>query len=109
MGQKQGGRVGDFLQPLRHHREHADLVRAAKAVLDRAQDAVLVAALPLERQHGIDHMFQHARPGDAAILGHMADQHERTVALLGEADQFLRRCPHLADRAGRTLDQVDGK
>ena len=91
VGQEQRAGVADFAQPLLRHREHADFVSAAKAVFVRAQDAILVAALALKRQHGIDHMFQHARASDAAILGDMADKHQRRAAFLGKTDQFLRR------------------
>ena len=99
-------RVGDFRQPRPFHREHADLVGPAEAVLERAQDAILVAALALEAEHRVDHMLEHARPGDRAVLGDVADQHHRGAALLGEADQLLRRGADLADRPRRALDQV---
>src|SRR3546814_10735258 len=61
IGQEQARRVADLAQPFFTHREHPDLVGAAEAVLHRAQDAILVAALAFERQHGVDHMFEHAR------------------------------------------------
>jgi hypothetical protein len=93
-------------RPAFGHGEHADLVRAAEPVLGGAQDAILMAALAFEAQHGIDHMFEHARARDGAILGDVTDQDERATALLGETDQLLRRCPHLADGAGCALDQV---
>ncbi len=65
-----------------------------------------MAALAFECQHGIDHMFEHARAGKAAVLGDMAHQYQRGAAFLGETDQLLRRCPHLADCARRAVDQV---
>ena len=97
---------GTSRKPRPFHREHADLVGAAEAVLHRAEDAILVAALALEAQHRVDHMLEHARAGDVAVLGDMADEHHRGPVLLGEADQLLRRGADLADRAGRALDQV---
>ena len=39
VAEKQLGRVGNLLQPARHHLEHADLVGRPEAVLDGAQDA----------------------------------------------------------------------
>jgi hypothetical protein len=48
------------------HLEDADLVGGAEAVLHRAQDAELVAALALEIQRRIDHVLQHAGAGDRA-------------------------------------------
>ena len=65
-----------------------------------------MTALALETEHRIDHMFEHAWPGDAAILGHMADHHQRRALLLGEADQLLCTRPHLTDGARRALDEV---
>ena len=61
LGEKQLGRVGDFAQAAAGHLEHADLVGRAEAVLDRAQDAELVRALALEREHRVDHVLDHAR------------------------------------------------
>src|SRR3546814_2375339 len=89
IGQEQARRVGNLAQPLFAHREHADLVGAAKAVLHGAQDAILVAALALERQHGIDHMFQNARARDRPVLGHMADEH-RSEEHTSELQSLMR-------------------
>ena len=98
--------VGHFRQPLPFHREHADLVGAAEAVLHRPQDAVLMAALAFEAQHRVDHMLEHARAGDRPVFGDMADQDHRRSMLLGEAHQLLRRGADLADGSGCALDQV---
>ena len=93
-------------QPRPGHLEHADLVGRPEAVLDRAQDAELVAAFAFEIKHAIDHMLDDARPGDLAILGHMADEDHRSAALFGEADQFMRGGADLSDRTGCCLDHV---
>ena len=100
LGEEQGGRVGDLVQAAVGHLEHADLVGRAEAVLDRAQDAELVAALALEIEHGVDHVLEHARAGDQAFLGDVADQHDREAAPLGEADQLGRAAAHLATVPG---------
>jgi hypothetical protein len=73
--QEQLGRVGHLAQALAGHLEHADLVGGAEAVLDRAQDAEVVAAFALEIEHGIDHVLDDAGAGDLAVLGDVADQH----------------------------------
>ena len=104
--EKQARRVGDFVETLRFHREDADLVGAAEAVLDGAQDAVLVRAFALEAEHGVDHMFEDARPRDIAVLGDVTDQHQRGAAFLGEADEFVGAGANLADCAGGALDHV---
>jgi hypothetical protein len=77
-----------------------------EAVLDRAQDAELVRAFALEGEHRIDHVLDHARTGDLAVLGDMADQDHGRARALGEADQRLRARAHLRHRAGRGLDRV---
>jgi hypothetical protein len=73
-----------FGQPGAGHLEDADLVGRAEAVLDRAQDAELVAALALEIEHGIDHVFDHAGAGDLAVLRDMADQDDGDAARLAK-------------------------
>ena len=60
-------------------------------------------------------MLDHARAGDLAVLGDMADQDHAGAGELGEADQRLRRAAHLGHRAGRRfggfgphgLDRID--
>ena len=36
-----------------------------------------MVALALERQHGVDDVLEHARPGERAVLGDVADEHDR--------------------------------
>ena len=91
LGQEQLGRVGDLAQARAGHLEHADLVGRAEAVLHRAQDAELVRAFALERQHRVDHVLDHAGAGDLAVLGDVADQDDGGAGFLGEADERLRR------------------
>ena len=65
--QEQRRGVRHLGQPRAGHLEDADLVGRAEAVLHRAQDAELVAALALEVEHGVDHVLDHARAGDLAL------------------------------------------
>ena len=88
------------------HFEDADLVSRAEAILHGAQDAKLVSALTLEIEDGIDHVLDHARTGNIALLGDVPDEHQRGAGFLGPASQFLRAGPDLADRAGRGLKTV---
>ena len=107
LGEEQRRRVRHRHQAALGHLEHADLVGRAEAVLDRAQDAELVAAVALEVEHRVDHVLEHAGPGDLAVLGDVADQEQGRAAALGEADQLVRAAAQLGDRAGRRLDAVD--
>ncbi len=74
-------------EPRLAHREHADLVGGAEAVLHGAHHAVAAAAVALEIQHGVDHVLQHARAGDHAFLGHVTDEQHRRSGSLGETHQ----------------------
>ena len=67
-------------RPLSRHLEHADLVGRAEAVLDRAQDAEMMAAFALEIEHGVDHVLDDARAGDLAVLGDVADEDDGRAA-----------------------------
>jgi hypothetical protein len=63
--QEQQRGIAHFGQAMAFHGKHANLIDRAKAVLQIAQDAVLMTAFSLEGHHHIDHMLQHAR---AAML-----------------------------------------
>ena len=59
-------------------------------------------------------MFQHARPGDVALFGHMPHQEHRHPAAFGQLAQAVGALPHLGDAPGgggqllhvRRLDRV---
>ena len=106
-GKEQGRGVGDLGKPPARHLEDADLVRRAEAVLDRAQDAELVAALALEVEDRVDHVLDHAGAGDLAVLGDVSHQIDADPAPLGEGGELVRRRAHLRDRAGRAVDGVE--
>jgi hypothetical protein len=69
----------------------------------------------LEIEHGIHDVFEHARPGQRALLGHVADQDDRDAGLFGQAGELRCAFAHLRDRPGRRtellrpqgLDRVD--
>ena len=63
-------------------------------------------AVAFEREHRVDHVLDHARAGDLAVLGDMADQHDAGAGLLRKADERLRGGAHLRDRAGRGFHHV---
>ena len=104
--EKQRRGVGHLGEPLARHLEHADLVGGAEAVLHRTQDAEMMRAVTLEGGHGIDHVLDHARPGDLPVLGDMAHENHRRAAGLGVADQMLGARTHLRDRARRRFHRI---
>ena len=93
--------MSHLLQSRIRHGEHAQFVHRAEAVLHRPQHPIAPPGVALEGQHGIHHVLQHPRPGQRAVLGDMADEHDDDAALLGEAHQLRRRFAHLAHGAGR--------
>jgi hypothetical protein len=99
-GQEDRARVGHALQPAFGHREHADLVDRAEAVLDGAHQAEAAVRVALEIQHRVDDVLQHARPGQRAFLGDVADQHDAGAAGLGRAREVRGAFAHLRHRAG---------
>ena len=62
--------------------------------------------IAFEVQYGIDHVLQHPRSGQAALLGDMADEDHAATALLGEARQLRRALPDLSHRARRGLQCI---
>ena len=99
LGQEERRGVGHRLQPGARHLEDAQLRDRAEAVLDRAHDAVVLALLALEVEHGVDDVLERLRPGQAAVLGDVADQEDRDAAALGQEQQLRRDLAHLADAA----------
>ena len=104
--QEQRRRVQDLRQPAARHLKDANLIGGTKAVFHRAQDAELMTPLALKIKDGVHHMLHHARPGNLAVLGDMADQNDRHAALFGKGDQLMRGGAHLADRAGGGFDRI---
>ena len=93
VAEEQRGRIGDFREARARHLEHADLVGGAEAVLHRAQDAEMMAALAFEIEHRIDEMLDRLWARDLAILGDMADeQHRGAASLWRSARDRTRRC-----------------
>src|SRR5215469_95158 len=81
---KQGRRVRHFAQPAIAHLKDANLVGCAKAVLDRAQYAKLMAALAFEIEDRIHHVLEHPRAGDDTLLRYVTHQDQYKAAPFGE-------------------------
>ena len=79
------------------------------------EHAQRVVAVAFERQDGVDDVLEHARAGQRAVLGDVADEQRRDAGVLGQPHQPLRGVAHLRDRSGRAgrvgivhgLDRVD--
>ena len=82
------------------HLEDAQLVRAAVAVLGRAQHPVGRVPLPGEDQHRVHHVLQQHGPRQPAILGDVPHEHRRHAVRPGGVHQPLGDGPHLIGRPG---------
>src|SRR5680860_497286 len=60
--------------------------------------------LAFEVQYGIDHVLQHAWPGDGSFLGDVTDDEDRDIARFRPLHQPARAFPHLGYAAGRGGD-----
>ena len=89
--EEQAARVGEADDAGVAEVEAADLVARAVAVLDRAHHAQPRVPLALELQDDVDEVLEHARAGDGAVLGDVADEDRGDAALLRDADQRRRR------------------
>ena len=84
---------GTRSEAVARHLEQPELVGGAEAVLDRPQQAQRVVAVALEGQHGVDDVLEDPRPGQAAVLGDVADEHHGQPAALGLVHQRAPRTP----------------
>ena len=65
---------------------------------------MLVVAVALDLEDGVDAVLERARARDGSILGHVADEEDRDPGLLGDPEKARRRLSHLHDRAGRRAE-----
>ena len=80
--EKQSRGVRDLDEATIAHLKDTDLVGGPKAVLDRAQDAELMPSFAFEIKHRVDHMLEHARARDDALLCHVTDEDQDETAPL---------------------------
>ena len=113
LAQEDGAGVGDALEAFFGHGEHANFVDGAKAVFDGADQTKAAVRVALKVEHGVNHVFEHARAGQRTFLGDVADQHDGGAAGLGGAGQVRGAFAHLRHRAGCTgqligIDRLNG-
>ena len=94
------------MRPFLGHGKHADFIHRAKAVFDGANQAVRAVRVALKVQHRIDHVLQHARPGQCALFGHVADQDDGDARAFGHAGEVGGALAHLGHRAGGAAQLV---
>ncbi len=94
------GRVGHFDHPVLAHFEHPHLRSSAKAVFHRAQQAVGLVAVAFQVDHRVNDMLEHARPGNNAFLGDMANDEYGHAGILRQVAQPAGAFAHLGHRPG---------
>ena len=77
--------------PLCRHAKHGGLVGRTEAVLDRAQEAHVLAAPAFEVQGDVDEVLDRLRTGEGAVLRDVADEERHEPARLRDSDEFARR------------------
>ena len=77
VAEEQVTRIGHADQTVAGHLEQAELVGRTEPVLRGAEQAQRMVTFALERQHGVDDVFEHARAGQRAVLGDVPDEDDR--------------------------------
>jgi hypothetical protein len=80
-----------------------------KRFLDRAENSKIMAAVAFEIEHGVDHVLEHARPGERAVLGHVADQNVLRPVFFASvmiAPEHSRTCPMLPGAEGSAEEKI---
>ena len=97
-------RILHFHKSLLLHFKHADFIGRAKAVFHTAQQAVRGIFIAFKIQHGIHHVFKHARTCNNTFLCHMTDNKNGNTKSLCKLHKNCRGFPHLTDTARRRTD-----
>ena len=86
------------------HIEAANLIGGPVPVFNSAQHTNIGVFIALELAHHIDQVFQQARPGDRAFLGHMPHQQGTHIACFRGGDQRCGNLAHLRNAPGAALN-----
>ena len=98
-GKQHFRRIRHLDKALAAHFKDTDLIRRAKAVFCRAQDAVAHVRFTFEVQHAVDHVLQYLRACDRALLIDVSDDENSDALPFGELHQFHRTGAHLRHAA----------
>ena len=108
VGEEEAAGVGHAAHAGAGHLEHAEVAGGPEAVLRCPQQPEMVVAVAFEAEHRVDHVLEHARPGQAALLGDVTDEDHGDAARLGLGDQPLGARLDLHDRTRRRPDRWVG-
>jgi hypothetical protein len=86
------------------HDEDARLLARSEAILGRSEESEAAAAFTIERQHCIHEVLERLGPGDRALFGDVADEHDRAAGALGVANEARGTLSDLRDGPGRSLE-----
>ena len=106
LAEKNRAWVADAFESFFGHRKNAYFVHSAKAVFDRAHQAVSGVGVAFEVENSVNHMLQHPRTRQSTFFGHVSDQYHRRASSLCHAGEVRRTFAHLRDGAWRACQLV---
>ena len=98
--------IGDLAHAGIGHGENTQLVHRAETVLLAAQGAVAGVVVALKENRTVDHMLEHFRPGETAVLRDVTHQDQYGARLLGIAGQLRSAIPDLRHTAGGRRERL---
>ena len=106
--QKKSGRVVHHLHAALAHAKDQQFLIGAETVLEHAQQTEHLAAVPLQGDDRVHHVFQQAGPGQDAVLGHMAHQDQGAAHAAAGLQQGRGHGAYLADIARQAFGLQTG-
>ena len=106
LAEKNRAWIADAFEAFFGHREDTDFVHSAKAVFDRAHQAVSGVGVAFEVENSVNHMLQHPWASQCTFFGDMPDQHDSRAGGFGHAGEMRRTFAHLRDGAWRACQLV---
>jgi hypothetical protein len=100
VGKEQLAGVGDADHSGLGHLEETEFRRGAETVFGGSQQAKRVVAFTLERENGVDDVFEYARPSEPTLFGDVTDHDDRKISVLGFLHESVCAATHLHDGPG---------
>ena len=101
LAEKNRAWVADAFESFFGHRKNAYFVHSAKAVFDRAHQAVSGVGVAFEVENSVNHVLEHTWSCQSAFFGHVSDQHDRRAGGFCHSCEVRRTFAHLRDGAWR--------
>ena len=106
LAQKNSAWVAHTLEAFFGHGEHANFIDCTKTVFDGAHQSISGMCVAFKVQHGVHHVFEHARACECAFFGDMPHQHDCSAGRFGHAREVRCAFTHLRHRTRCTGELV---